>query len=127
MNPALIALIGALGGVLAAAVPVWITSRRHPSRKAADGTSIVEAAEGVVGLLRTELNRLSKDQKELRAELAKEQRRTDELAQKVGGMERLLAEYRRGVGLLIGQIDSLGHRPAWHPSQHEDPPAGTPI
>ena len=120
MSAVVVATIAGIAGVLAAAVPVWLTRKRHPSRHIQDGASIIEAAEGVVGLLRDELARLSDDVAALRAELGAEERRTDKLARELGVMRRVLADYRRGVALLIAQIGDLGHHPAWRPSDDDE-------
>lgn len=124
MNPALIALIGAVGGILAAAIPVYITNRRHPSRRVTDGSSIVEAAEGVVGILSKELKRLSERVDKLEEDLHAEEQHTDALASEVDQLRRDNSLLLRGVNLLIAQLRRLGHEPDWKPGT--DDITGTP-
>lgn len=115
MSPLLIALIGAISGVLAAAIPVIITNRRHPSRHVQDGASIVATAEGVVMLLRDELKRLAARVDNLEDELHAEAVHTDALAREVDNLRRDNGRLARGVNMLIAQLRRLGHVPDWHP------------
>lgn len=116
MEMIIVGVIAAFGGIIAAGIPVYLTQRRHPSRKVADGASIVEAAEDVVALLRGEVKRLSEDVGTVRDDLNAAKVRTDELEESIHDLERELDEYRKGVALLVAQISSLGHHPVWRPT-----------
>jgi len=63
------ALFGVTGGVIVALIPFIIGRLREPSRRAKERDSVTEAAEGLVSLLRTELDRLNVEVVKVRADV----------------------------------------------------------
>lgn len=115
MSDIAIAVIGGLFGVAGALVPIWVTRKRHPTRNVTNTSSIVDATATAVRLLREEVNAYRDETVALRAELAEEERRTDELSDELRQVTTSLAEYRRGVRVLITQLQRLGVTPDWQP------------
>lgn len=116
MNELITALASAAGAA-AVIIPVWRTIRHSPSRSVTDQVTIASAAEGVVKVYVEALNRHTDELAAMRAELGDAERRIDILEANLHMTETSLAIFKHGVGVLIAQLQRLGHTPDWRPEQ----------
>jgi len=61
-------MIVALAGVMGGAIPVYLASRKNPSRRVSDTAAIVDASGHVIFTLRAELDRLDGELEDTRIE-----------------------------------------------------------
>lgn len=116
MNELITALASAAGAA-AVIVPVWRTIRRSPSRSVTDQVTIASAAEGVIKVYVEALDRNTAELAAMRAELGDAERRIDSLESNLHMTETSLAIFKYGVGVLISQLQRLGHTPDWQPEE----------
>lgn len=104
MNEVLVVgLISGMTGVLAAAIPAYISSRNAPSRRISDTTLILDASGKVVLTLREELNRLDAELEEAREEAQRLRAEIEARPTK--------SELNEQIARLEAQIRSLGATP----------------
>ena len=106
LTPIIIASIAALPGLLA-----LLAQRKKTSADAA--SAITDAAGDMVTQYRTRLEVLERDTKALRLSNIQLTERVTLMNDDVFRLEALVKEYRRGILILMGQIESLGDNPAY--------------
>lgn len=120
-------ILASIGGILLGLTQLLRVLRETPSRRVADGASIVSASGELVNMyrdtlteVRTQMNELQKRVDELREEIDLDEDRMVILEGKLNRVRSILQVYRDGTHILIDQLMRLGYTPDWSPPALSD-------
>ena len=102
----IIAIIAALPGLLA------LIAQRKKTNADAAGT-ITDAAGDLVTLYKDRIEALERAEAETKATIKQQEQQIATLQDDLRHLSALVREYRRGIMILISQIESLGDDPAY--------------
>ena len=133
--PEIVSLLVSLAALAGTLLTARLAARRLRSQNNLDDANasdaISRAATGIVSELRKTIGELQAKAIEaadkieaLEAGVVALRLERDRLNLRIASTEHEIEKFRRGVGLLVAQIRSLGHAPVWEPEK--SPPATPP-